>query len=108
MVQTRSRAISPGHQESRDVSSNPHHDRQSTPIMQPSSVQHVQSMAATMAKLTHQNQELTKEINLRMQQYEGHIEGQSQSQEGRGNAEPKTQSRDTTSRRVPQLEREMD
>ena len=97
MVRTRSRATNPGHQESRVASSNSHRDRQSTPVMHPSSVQHVQSMAATMAELTHQIQELTGEINLRMQQYEGHIEGQSQSQEGRGNAEPKTQSRDTTS-----------
>ena len=89
MVQTRSRATSPGHQESRDVSSNPHHDRQSGPIMQPSSVQHVQSMATTMAELTRQNQELTREINLRMQQYEGHTEGQSQSQEVEGMRNPK-------------------
>ena len=65
MVQTRSRATSPGHQESRDALCNPHHDRQSAPVMQRSSVQHVQSMAAAMAELTHQNQELTREINSR-------------------------------------------
>ena len=76
--------------------------------MQPSSVQHVQSMATAMAELTYQNQELTREINLRRQRHEGHTEGQSQSQEGRGNAEPESQSRGTTSRRVPHLEREMD
>ena len=39
--------------------------------MQLSSIQHVQSMAATMAELTHQNQELTREINLRRQRHEG-------------------------------------
>ena len=82
MVRTRSRATSPGHQESRDASSNPHHDHQSTPVMQPSSVQHVQSMAATMAELTRQNQELTREINLIRQRYEEYVEGQASSQEG--------------------------
>ena len=57
MVRTRSRATSPGPQESKDASSNPHRDRQSAtaPTMQPSSVQHVQSMVAAMAKLTRQN-----------------------------------------------------
>ena len=89
MVWTRSRAISPGHKESRDVSSNPYRDRQLAPVMQPSSFQHVQSMAAAMAKLTLQNQELTREINLRRQRHEGYAEGQAQSQEGKGNAEPK-------------------
>ena len=67
MVRTRSRATSPDHQESRDASTNPHRDRQSTPVMQPSSVQHVQSMAAAMADLTRQNQELTTEIDSRRQ-----------------------------------------
>ena len=75
MVRTRSRVISPGPQESRDASSNPHHDRQSAPAMQPSSVQHVQSMAAAMAELTRQNQELTRELNSRRQHREGNIEG---------------------------------
>ena len=75
MVRTRSRATNPGHQESRVASSNSHRDRQSAPVMQPSSVQHVQSMAAAMAELTHQIQELTREINLRRQRHEGHIEG---------------------------------
>ena len=57
MVRTRSRATSLGPQESKDASSNPHRDRQSAtaPTMQPSSVQHVQSMVAAMAKLTRQN-----------------------------------------------------
>ena len=55
MVRTRSRVTSPGPQENRDASSNPHRDRQSAPAMQPSSVQHVQSMAAAMAELTRQN-----------------------------------------------------
>ena len=108
MVQTRLRDTSPGHQESRDAFSNPQHDCQLAPIMQPSSVQHIQSMATAMAELTCQNQKLTREINLRRQWHEEHIEGKSQSQEGRGNAKPKSQSRGTTSRRVPHLEREMD
>ena len=69
--------------------------------MQQSSIQHMQSMAAAMAELTHQNQELTREINLKKQQYEGYTKGQAQNQEDRGNTEPKSQSRGTTSRRVP-------
>ena len=108
MVQIRLRATSPGHQESRDASSNPHHDRQSAPVMQPSSIQHMQSMAAAMAKLTHQNQELTKEINLRKQRHEGYTEGQAQSQKDRGNPEPESQSMGITSQRVPHFEREID
>ena len=108
MVWTRSRATSPSHQESRDASSNPHRDRQLAPVMQSSSIQHVQSMAATMAKLTRQNQELTREINLRRQWHEGYAKVQAQSQEDRGNVEPESQSRGITSRRMPHLEREMD
>ena len=65
MVRTRSRATSPSHQGSRDTSSNPHRDRQSALVMQTSSAQHVQSIAAAMAELTCQNQELRMEINLR-------------------------------------------
>ena len=61
-----------------------------------------------MAKLTRQNQKLTREINLRRQRQEEYVEGQAQSQEGVGNMEPKSQSRGTTSRRVTHLEREMD
>ena len=75
MVRTRLRATSPGHQERRDDSSHPHCDRQSAPAMQPSSI-HVQSMAATMAELTHQNQELTREIHLRRQRHETYGEEQ--------------------------------
>ena len=108
MVRTRSRATSPGHQESRDASSHPQRDRQSAPVMPQSSVQHMHFMAAVMAELTRQNQELTREINLKKQHYEGYVGGQAQSQEDRGNAEPESQSRGTTSRRVPQLEREID
>ena len=77
MVRTRSRATNPGHQESRDASSHPHHDRQSAPAMQPS-FGHVQSMAAAMAELTRQNQELTREIHLRRQRYEAYGEDQDQ------------------------------
>ena len=40
--------------------------------------------------------------------HEGYIEGQAQSQEDRGSAEPESQLKDTTSRRVPHLEKEMD
>ena len=101
MVQTRSRATSPGHQESRDASSNPHCDRQSAPVMPQSSIQHMQSMAAAMAELTRQNQELTRVINLKKQRYEGYTEGQAQNQKDRENAKPESQSRGTTSRRVP-------
>lgn len=61
MVRTRSRVTSPDPQKSRDASNNPRRDRQSALTMQPSSVQHVQSMAAAMAELTRQNQELTRE-----------------------------------------------
>ena len=35
-------------------------------------------MAAAMVELTRQNQELTREINLRKQRYEGYAEGQAQ------------------------------
>ena len=67
----------------------------------------MQSMAAAMAELTRQNQELTGEINLKKQHYEGYAEGQAQSQEDGGDAEPESQSRGTTSKRVPRLENEM-
>ena len=45
---------------------------------------------------------------MKKQRYEGYIEGQAQNQEDRKNAKPGSQSRGTTSRRVAQLEREMD
>ena len=79
MVQTRSKATNPSHQESRDASNHPHRDRQSVPAMQPSSVQHAQSMAAIMAEFTRQNQELIREINFRRQRYEADGEEQGQS-----------------------------
>ena len=66
-------ATSPGHQKSRDGSSNPHRDCQLAPVMQPSFVQHMQSMAAAMAKLTRQNQKLTREINSRRQRQEEYV-----------------------------------
>ena len=75
MVRTRSRITNPGPQESRDASSNPRHDRQSAPAMQSSSVQHVQSMAAAMAELTRQNQELTRQLNSRRQHRDENAEG---------------------------------
>ena len=67
----------------------------------------MQSMAAAMAELTRQNQELTKELNSKRQHHEGNTEGHTQSQEDRRNAEPESQSRGTTSRRVPHLEKKM-
>ena len=75
MVRTRSRVTSLGPQESRDSSSNPRHDHQSAPAMQPSSVQHVQSMVAAMAELTRQNQELTRQLNSRRQHRDENVEG---------------------------------
>ena len=108
MVRTRSRVTSPGPQESRDASSNPRPDRQSAPTMQPSSVQHVQSIDVTMAELTCQNQELTRELNSRRQHREGNTEGHTQSQEDTRNAETESQSRGTTSRRVSHLEKEIE
>ena len=65
-------------------------------------------MAAAMAELTCQNQELTREINLKKQHYEAYTEGQAQNQEDRRNAEPESQSKGTTSRRLPHLEKEKD
>ena len=68
------------------------------PITQLSSIQYIQSMAAAMAELTDQNQELIGEINLRRQHHKGYVEGQAQSQEDRGgNAEPESQSKGTIS-----------
>ena len=60
-------------------------------MMPQSSVQHMHSMATAMAELTQQNQELTREINLKRKHYEGYTEGQAQSQEDRGDAEPESQ-----------------
>ena len=109
MVWIRSRTTSPTHQESRDASSNPHRDRQLAPVTRPPSIQHVQFMATAIAKLSRQNQELTREISLRRQRHERYEEGQAQSQESRGgNTELERRSRGTASQRVPYLEREMD
>ena len=58
MVRTRSMATSLGHQKSGNASSHPNLAHQSAPIMQPPSVQQIQSMATAMADLTCQNQEL--------------------------------------------------
>ena len=88
MVRTRSRVTSPGPQESRDAFSNPRRDRQSTPTMQPSFVQHEQSMTAAMAELTRQNQELTRKLNSRRQHRDENAKGHTQSQEDTRNAEP--------------------
>ena len=88
MVQTRSRATSLSHQGSRNALNNPHHDRQSAPVMQTSSAQHMQSMAAAMAELTRQNQELKMEINLRRQtREEREGGGQTQNHNDRENIE---------------------
>ena len=77
--------------------------------MQTSSAQHVQSMVATMAKLTHQNQELRMEINLRRQACEEREGGgQTQSHDDREHIEIGSQLRGTTSRTVPHLKEEMD
>ena len=58
MVRTRSMAISPGHQKSGNAFSHPNLAHQSAPVMQPPSVQQIQSMATAMAELSHQNQEM--------------------------------------------------
>ena len=88
MVRTRSRATSPGHQGSKNALSNPYCDRQSAPVMQTSSAQHVQSMAVAIAELTRQNQELRMEINLRRQACEEREGGgQTQSHDDRENIE---------------------
>ena len=109
MVRTRSRATSPGHQGSRNASSNPHRSPQFASVMQTSSAQHMQSMAAAMAKLTRQNQELSMEINLRRQaREEREGGGQTQSHDDRENVEIGSQLRGTTSRTVPHLKEEMD
>ena len=109
IVRTRSRATSPGRQGSRNASSNPYRDRQSTPVMQTSSAQHVQSMTAAMAELTRQNQDLKMEINLRRQTCEEREGGgQTQSNDDRENTKVGSQLRGTTSRTIPHLKEEMD
>ncbi|XP_030963816.1 uncharacterized protein LOC115984981 [Quercus lobata] len=107
MVRTRSRATSPSRQGSRGASSDPQRDRQSAPVMQTSSVQNMQSMAAAMAELTRQNQELRMEITQRRQTREEHA-GQTQGHGDTQNTEIGSQFRGTTSRTVPHLKEEMD
>ena len=77
--------------------------------MPTSSAQHVQSMAAAMAELTCQNQELRMEINLRRQaREEREGGGQTQSHDDRENVEIGSQLRGTTSQTAPHLSEEMD
>ena len=63
MVWTKSMTTSPGHQESRNASSHPNRAPPPSMIIQ----QQLQSMAAVMAELTQQNQELTREVNRQRQ-----------------------------------------
>ena len=66
-------------------------------------------MAAAMAELTRQNQELKMEINLRRQaREEREGGGQTQSHDDRENIEIGSQLRGITSRTVPHLKEEMD
>ena len=65
-------------------------------------------MVAAMAELTCQNQELTREIHLRRQRYEAYGEEQDQNHGDEKSDISESQSRGTTSRRVPYLEREID
>ena len=66
-------------------------------------------MAAVMAELTRQNQELRMEINLRRQaREEREGGGQTQSHDDRENIEIGSKLRGTTSRTVPHLKEEMD
>ena len=45
-------ATSPSHQESENASSHPNYAHQSAPVMQPPSIQQMQSMATAMAEQT--------------------------------------------------------
>ena len=78
----------------------------------PTSVQQqLQSMAAAMADLTHQNQELTREVNKHKQRHQWQTEGLGQNSKNGGaknGAEGEDQSRGTIIRRVPHFEKEMD
>lgn len=65
-------------------------------------------MAAAMAELTRQNQELRREVNLGGQQHKVYGEEHGQGQGDGRNVEPESQSWGTAPRRVPHLEREMD
>ena len=77
MVLTRSMATSPRHQESGNASSHPNHAPPPPMTVQ----QQLQSMAAAMAELTQQNQELTREVN-RLRQQHGGERGQNSRCEG--------------------------
>ena len=104
MVQTRSMATSLGHQESGNSSSHPNLAPPPPITVQ----QQLQSMAAGMAELMQQNQELTREVNRhRHQQHSGERSQNVEDEEADNNAEG-DQSRGTVTRRVPHLEREMD
>ena len=96
-------ATSLGHQESGNTSSHPNLTQQSSPTVQPPSIQQMQSMVAAMAELTHQNQELTREINQRRQRHEWCVERQTQSQEAREgeNVECENHSKGTISCSMP-------
>ena len=65
-------------------------------------------MADAMAELTHQNQELRMQINMRRQTREEREEGQTQSHGDRENTKIGSQFRGTTSRTIPHLKEEMD
>ena len=103
MVRSRSMATSPGHQESGNASSLPN----CTPPPPMTVQQQLQSMAALMAKLTQQNQELTREVNRQHQQHSGE-RGQNSRYEGDKNNAEGDQSKGTVTCMVPHLEKEMD
>ena len=104
MVQTRLMATSPGHQESGNTSSYPN----CVPPPPMTVQQQLQSMAATMAELTQQNQELTRESNRQHHQQHDEEQGQNLENEGANNNAERDQSRGTITRRVQHLERKMD
>ena len=100
------------HQESRNASSHPN---RATPLASaplPAFVQQqLQSMAVVMTDLTHQNQELTQEVNKHKQRCQHHTEGPGQNSKAReveNNAKGEDQSKGTITCRVPRLEKEMD
>ena len=105
MVQTRSIATSPEHQERGNAFSHLNHALAPPLTIQ----QQLQSMEVAMANLTQQNQELTKEVHRHRQQQCGEEHWQNSENGGAENsAEGGDQSRGTITRRVPHLEREMD
>ena len=106
MVWTRSMATNPKHQDSGNAFSHPNHATKSpsAPIQQ-----QLQSMAATMANLTQQNQELTREVNRQRRQrcVKEHGKNSKNGREG-NDVKGGDQSKGTVTRRLPHLEREMD